>query len=95
MMRSWRSIRHPLGQSVQNGSSNTEPAGRSGGRSLADGSKVVGLFNRGDAPVNVTLRWEDIGLKGLQKVRDLWQKKDLGDIGGEYSCRCPVTEPFC
>jgi alpha-galactosidase len=48
-------------------------------RDLADGSKAVGLFNRGEMPGDVTVKWSDLGLTGPQGVRDLWRQKDLGD----------------
>ena len=33
----------------------------------------------------VPIRWEELGLKGPCKVRDLWQKKDLGEFAGEFA----------
>jgi len=47
-------------------------------RELEDGSKSVGLFNRGEGLATVTASWADLGLAGPQKVRDLWRQKDLG-----------------
>jgi alpha-galactosidase len=47
-------------------------------RELEDGSKAVGLFNRGETLVPVTAVWADLGLAGPQRVRDLWRQKDLG-----------------
>jgi alpha-galactosidase len=42
--------------------------------------KYVAVFNVGDgaAPVDVAVRWEELGLTGACRVRDLWQRKDLG-----------------
>jgi alpha-galactosidase len=54
-------------------------------RDLEDGSKAVGLFNRGEGTVHVTARWTDLGVSGRQVVRDLWRQKDLGDFEGSYS----------
>lgn len=45
---------------------------------LKDGSLAVGLFNRGDSEAVVSAEWGELGLQGKQKVRDVWQKKDLG-----------------
>jgi len=47
---------------------------------LADGSKAVILFNRGSENSTVSAAWEAIGLfPGTKaRVRDLWQKADLG-----------------
>jgi alpha-galactosidase len=53
-------------------------------RELEDGSVAVGLFNRGDGVKLVTAQWADIGLKGPQKVRDLWRQKDIGVFDGRF-----------
>lgn len=49
-------------------------------RQMADGSRVVGLFNRIAVPMPIAVTWADLGLAGAQKVRDLWQRKDLGTL---------------
>jgi alpha-galactosidase len=54
-------------------------------RELEDGSKAVGLFNRGEGVVPVTASWADIGVAGPQKVRDLWRRKDLGTSDGSFT----------
>ncbi|MCJ7682354.1 MAG: hypothetical protein MUP70_16625, partial [Candidatus Aminicenantes bacterium] len=54
-------------------------------RDLEDGSKAVGLFNRGELESTVTVRWSDIGLTGGQRVRDLWRQKDLGVFQDSFS----------
>jgi len=54
-------------------------------KDMADGSKAVGLFNRGDDPVTVTLQWSDLGLTGKHRVRDLWRQQDLGEFEGSFS----------
>ena len=58
-------------------------------RMLEDGSKAVGLFNRGESKAEVTALWNDLGLKGKQKVRDLWRQKDLGNFSEEYTSMVP------
>ncbi|HVZ96712.1 MAG TPA: NPCBM/NEW2 domain-containing protein, partial [Chitinophagaceae bacterium] len=45
---------------------------------LSDGTTAVLLLNKGEAVCNITVRWDQIGLKGIQKVRDLWKKSNLG-----------------
>ena len=47
-------------------------------KDLADGSKAVGLFNRGEMPGDVTVKWSDLGVTGAQRVRDLWRQQELG-----------------
>ncbi len=51
---------------------------------LEDGSKAVGLFNRGEADADVTIKWADLSLQGKHKVRDLWRQKDLGTFDDEF-----------
>ena len=54
-------------------------------RDLEDGSIAVGLFNRGEKADEVTARWNDLGIKGNQRVRDLWRQNDLGTFDNEFS----------
>jgi len=58
-------------------------------KDMEDGSKAVGLFNRGYEAANVTVNWSDLGLSGKQKVRDLWRQQDLGQFGDNYSAEVP------
>jgi alpha-galactosidase len=51
---------------------------------MEDKSVVVGLFNRADAEKTVTVRWDEIGMTGKQRVRDLWRQKDLGTFDGSF-----------
>lgn len=54
-------------------------------RELEDGSKAVGLFNRGEGLAVVTASWADIGIEGPRKVRDLWRRKDVGVFDGSFT----------
>ena len=45
---------------------------------MEDGSLAVGLFNLGEVPRRVRVSWDEIGLTGSQRVRDLWRQRDLG-----------------
>jgi len=59
-------------------------------KALADGSKAVGLFNRSLlGTVTVEATWEELGLKGRQRVRDVWRQKDVGTF--EKSIRLEVN----
>jgi alpha-galactosidase len=58
-------------------------------KDLEDGSKAVGLFNRGESKADVVAKWEDLGLRGEHVVRDLWRQKDSGVFEGEYSVKVP------
>ncbi len=53
-------------------------------REMEDGSKAVGLFNRGDGLAAVTADWSVLGLSGPQRVRDLWRSKELGAFDGAF-----------
>jgi alpha-galactosidase len=56
-------------------------------KDLEDGSKAVGLFNRGEFPVDLTAAWSLVGVTGARPVRDLWRQKDLGTFTDEFPCR--------
>jgi alpha-galactosidase len=58
-------------------------------RDLEDGSKAVGLFNRGECETSVIAKWADLGLKRPQIVRDLWRQKDLGKYNDEFKATVP------
>jgi alpha-galactosidase len=60
------------------------------GRTLADGSWAVGIFNRNDAPAEGVLRFEDLGVKGKVHVHDVWAAKDLGELDREYRTQVPA-----
>ena len=51
---------------------------------LEDGSWAVGLFNRGQRPRTIAVRWSDLGLTAPQAVRDLWRQKDLGMVPSRF-----------
>jgi alpha-galactosidase len=73
-----------------------DPLGRQAGRiakngdleiwakDLEDGSKAVGLFNRGEDQATATLKWSDLGLTGKHAVRDLWRQQDLGGFADQF-----------
>jgi hypothetical protein len=52
---------------------------------LADGTTAVLLLNRGSEAADITVTWDQINLKGRQKVRDLWLDKDLGKFKDAYT----------
>jgi alpha-galactosidase len=58
-------------------------------KEMEDGSKAVGLFNRGEMEATVTAKWSDLGLAGKQSVRDLWRQKDLGAFEGQFQAAVP------
>ena len=52
---------------------------------MADGSRVIGLFNVGPEPRTISLDWKDVGLSGKVKVRDVWRQKNLGAFEERYT----------
>lgn len=56
---------------------------------LSDGSKAVALFNREEHPMTISLNLGDIGFSGSAKIRDLWQRKDLGTFSGSFTVGVP------
>ena len=57
---------------------------------MADGSKVVGLFNRQRTVEQMSVNFSQIGIHGEVSVRDLWLKKDMGAFKDSYSAYVPV-----
>lgn len=59
---------------------------------LADGSVAAMLLNRSPSAALVTCSWAEIGLPhpgAPAAVRDLWERKDLGNFTGGYSATVP------
>lgn len=46
-------------------------------KELQDGGKAVGIFNTTGEYKNITLNWNELGLGGYTKVRDVWRQKYL------------------
>jgi alpha-galactosidase len=58
-------------------------------KQLADGSRAVVLFNRDSTEQEITATWEELGYPDhlSAAVRDLWEKKDLGNFTGKFSAQ--------
>jgi alpha-galactosidase len=56
---------------------------------MADGSTVVGLFNRSKEADKMTVNFSHIGVATEAAIRDLWLKKDLGRFKEKYSVQVP------
>jgi alpha-galactosidase len=61
-----------------------------GAKPLADGSKAVGLFNRGDGANPVIVSFKSLGLHNTAAVRDLWASKDLGTFHDSFTANVPM-----
>lgn len=58
-------------------------------KELADGSKAVGLCNKGASPIHITAKWTDIGVAGQFMVRDVWRQKNIGVYANEFKAEAP------
>jgi alpha-galactosidase len=58
-------------------------------KDMEDGSKAVGLFNTDQIGSAVTVAWEELGIKGPCRMRDLWRQKDLGIFESQYQAVVP------
>lgn len=58
-------------------------------RSLADGSKAVGIFNRHPSTITTEVDFKKLGFQSDVKVRDVWQKKEVGRISTPYAATIP------
>ncbi len=56
---------------------------------LADQSQAVGLFNRSEAALTMTLDFKAVGFSGAAKVRDLWEHKDIGTVQDTHTVEVP------
>jgi alpha-galactosidase len=59
-------------------------------KTLYDGSKAVGLFNRSGEPKEVSVSFSELPMTGKLKVRDLWRQLDLGRFAERYSAVVPA-----
>jgi alpha-galactosidase len=59
-------------------------------KNLADGSKAVGLFNRGNSTMEIQADWGELQISWKQAVRDLWRQKELGVYTGKFSTQVPA-----
>lgn len=59
-------------------------------KNLADGSKAVGLFNRGESTAEVVVDWAELQISGKQFVRNLWRQKELGVYNQKFSAQVPA-----
>jgi alpha-galactosidase len=56
---------------------------------LADGSDAVGLFNRGESELKITLDFKMLGMTGPARLRNLWEHQDIGSLSDSYTAVVP------
>jgi len=49
----------------------------------------VGLINSGESPFTASVNFSDIGYSNHVRVRDLWERKDLGEFRNSYTTMVP------
>jgi alpha-galactosidase len=59
-------------------------------KNLADGSRAVGFFNRGNVIADVAVDWAELYVSGKKTVRDLWHQKNVGVFRKQYSAPVPA-----
>ena len=57
---------------------------------LADGSKAVGIFNKGEPQEPVTVQFRDLGVGKSATIRQLWDGKDLGRFENAFTASVPT-----
>jgi alpha-galactosidase len=57
---------------------------------LADGTVAIGLFNRGLEPAAVSMPLAAAGLSGKLPVRDLWKRKEAGEMQPAITAQVPA-----
>jgi alpha-galactosidase len=58
-------------------------------RPLSDGTTAVALFNRGETPADIDIRWPELGLGKASAVRDLWQQQNLSPQRERFRAALP------
>jgi len=53
-------------------------------RPLADGSTAAAFFNRGDQSAAVAVSWQQLGIDGPRRMRDVWWHQNLGTANERY-----------
>jgi alpha-galactosidase len=62
-------------------------------KELSNGAWAVCFFNDSDEAVQLRIDWNNLTfLKGSYRVRDLWQRKDLGAASGEFRAPVPAHD---
>lgn len=59
-------------------------------KDMEDGSKAVGMFNRGLFPAQLTVTWKDLGVSGLYTIRNVWSQLDESKSDQKYTATIPA-----
>ncbi len=50
---------------------------------------AIGLINAGESPLPASVNFRKLGYSHAVRVRDLWEKKDVGVFTGTYTATVP------
>jgi alpha-galactosidase len=54
-------------------------------KQMADGSVAIGLLNRSDSKdTTIRISWNELGITGKHKARDLWEHEELGEFSDYF-----------
>jgi alpha-galactosidase len=56
---------------------------------LSGGRTAIGLINAGESPFPASVNFSDIGYSNPVRVRDLWERRDLGVFKNSYTTMVP------
>ena len=51
------------------------------------GAKYLGVFNLGERDEEIRIQWGELGLPQACVLRDLWDRKDAGELRGGHTFR--------
>ena len=52
---------------------------------MEDGSVAVGIFNLSNDFKTLSINWNELQIKGIKKIRDVWRQKDLGEFKNSFT----------
>jgi alpha-galactosidase len=58
-------------------------------KQMEDGSRAIGFFNLSRDQDTVAVTWAQLGLKGPQRVRDLWRQQEVGERADGFEVKLP------
>ena len=58
-------------------------------KELSDGSRAIGIFNISDNYRDININWNEIGLKDVKQVRDIWRQQNFAVIKNNYATAIP------
>jgi alpha-galactosidase len=77
----------PLGQQAHRVTLDDD--GQVWAKDMEDGSKAVGMFNTTEYETKMSVKFDQLGIKGKCQVRDLWRQKDLGVFNEKFEMSVP------